>query len=94
MANTFLKWMIPGVVTIVGGTIIALSFTTAPIAKDLEIRSTATLKQAGLDWASLRIDGRDAILTGTATTQTMIDDATAIVANKLMKELIGAMARS
>lgn len=80
MANTFLKWMIPGVVTIVGGTIIALSFTTAPIAKDLEIRSTATLKQAGLDWASLRIDGRDAILTGTATTQTMIDDATAIVA--------------
>ena len=90
MAKTFLKWVIPGAVTVIGGTVLALSFTTAPIAKDLELRSAGSLKDAGIEWASLRIDGRDAILTGTATTQRMIDDATATVASVTGVRAVGS----
>ena len=80
MAGILLKLLVPGVVTVIGGTALALTMTSAPIATDLETRSTASLAGA-LDWASVRIDGRDAILSGTATTQQMIDDATRQVAD-------------
>jgi outer membrane protein OmpA-like peptidoglycan-associated protein len=75
MAGTLLKLIVPGAVTVVGGTILALAMTSAPIATDLGERSTASLSTGHLDWASVRIDGRDAIVGGTATTQQMIDDA-------------------
>lgn len=75
MAGNYLKWLIPGAVTVVGGTVLALAMTSAPIATDLEARSAATLRAANADWATIRIDGRDAVIGGTATTQQMIDDA-------------------
>ncbi|MEO7221275.1 MAG: BON domain-containing protein, partial [Devosia sp.] len=75
MAGIFLKLLVPGAITIVGGTVLALAMTSAPIATDLETRSAASLSTGELGWASVRIDGRDAIVTGTATTQEMIDDA-------------------
>ena len=59
---------------------LALAMTSAPIATDLETRSVASLADHKLDWASVRIDGRDAVLSGTATTQAMIDDAVSRVA--------------
>src|SRR5688500_15340731 len=80
MAGTFLKLLVPGVVTVVAGTILALSMTSAPIATDLELRSAGALSSVKLDWAVVRIDGRDATLGGTATTQEMIDDAVERVA--------------
>ncbi len=80
MAGRFLNWLVPGVVTVIGGTVIALAATGSPIATDLESRSVAELRAGKADWASVRIDGRDAVLRGTATTQTMIDDAMARVA--------------
>ena len=80
MAGILLKLLVPGAVTVIGGTALALTMTSAPIATDLETRSTASLAGA-LYWASVRIDGRDAILSGTATTQQMIDDATRQVAD-------------
>ena len=80
MAGTFLKLLVPGAVTVIGGTILAFTMTSAPIATDLVTRSTAALSTGNLDWAAVRIDGRDAILGGTATTQDMIDDAVERVA--------------
>jgi hypothetical protein len=75
-----LVWLITGIVTVIGGTALALSMTSAPIATDLETRSVAALSAGHADWAAVRIDGRDAIVAGTATTQQMIDDAIGRVA--------------
>ncbi len=81
MAGIVLKLLVPGVVTVIGGTALALGMTSAPIATDLGSRSTAALSADELDWASVRIEGRDAFVVGTATTQEMIDDAMARVAD-------------
>ncbi len=81
MAGILLKLLVPGVVTVIGGTALALGMTSAPIATDLGARSTAALSADGLDWASVRIEGRDAIVLGTARTQEMIDDALVRVAD-------------
>ena len=81
MAGILLKLLVPGVVAVLGGTVLALGMTSAPIATDLETRSAASLSRTGFDWASVSIDGRDAILRGTATTQEMIDDAMLEVAD-------------
>jgi outer membrane protein OmpA-like peptidoglycan-associated protein len=80
MAGTFLKLLVPGALTVIGGTVLALSMTSAPIATDLEVRSAGALTAGNLGWASVKIDGRDAIIAGTATTQQMIDDAIGRVA--------------
>jgi flagellar motor protein MotB len=80
MAGTFLKWLIPGAVTVLAGTAIAATMTSSPIASDLEARSVVALQSGNIGWASVRIEGRDAILAGTATTQAMIDDAVTRVA--------------
>ena len=80
MSGTFLKWLIPGAITVLAGSALALSLTTAPIASDLESRTVAALAAGGAGWAGVSIEGRDAILTGTATTQAMIDTATAQLA--------------
>ncbi len=81
MAGILLKLLVPGALTVVGGTALALTMTSAPIATDLEARTAASLSADALNWASVRIDGRDAVLTGTATTQQMIDDAVTHVAD-------------
>lgn len=80
MAGTFLRWLIPGVVAVGGGTALALAMTTAPIATDLTTRARAALDAGDFGWAAVAIDGRDAILTGTATSPEMIAAATARVA--------------
>lgn len=80
MTGKIVKWVIPGLVTVVGGTVLALATTSAPIATDLETRSIAALKTGNSDWAAVTIDGRDVVLRGTATTQPMIDAAISQVA--------------
>jgi outer membrane protein OmpA-like peptidoglycan-associated protein len=79
MAGIFMKLLVPGVVTVAGGTALALAMTSAPIATDLTKRSAQSLATVDLAWASVRIDGRDAVVSGTATTQGMIDDVMARV---------------
>ncbi len=80
MAGIFLRWLIPGVVAVGGGTALALAMTSAPIATDLATRAGQALDTGTLGWAAVRIEGRDAVLTGTATTRQMIDEATTRVA--------------
>ncbi len=78
--SIFLKWGIPAFVTVIGGTAAAIATSGAAIPQDLENRAGAVIDSAGSDWARVEFDMRDAVVTGTATTQTMIDDAVAKVA--------------
>jgi outer membrane protein OmpA-like peptidoglycan-associated protein len=80
MAGTFWKWLIPGIVTVAGGTVLALAQTNAAVTSDLGARASAVLDPAHFAWATVAIDGRDLVLSGTATTQKSIDDAVAKVA--------------
>lgn len=74
MNGTILRWGVPALLTVVGGTLAAVLTTGAAMTADLSTRGSAALEQQ-FDWASVRFDGRDAILTGTATDQQMIDAA-------------------
>ncbi|WP_374623203.1 OmpA family protein [Devosia sp.] len=76
----FLKWGIPALVTVVAGTFAAVTTSGAAIPLDLRERAVAALENPADSWASVSFDMRDAVLTGTATTQQMIDDAIARVA--------------
>ena len=75
MAGTVLKWLIPGLLTVVAGTALAISQTGAAISTDLEGRATSALDPASFAWARLDVEGRDVVISGTATTKAMIDDA-------------------
>jgi len=81
MVGTILKWVIPGLVTVLGGTALAIAQTGAAITTDLHARSAAALATPDLNWAHVDIDGRDAVLSGTATTQATIDDAVTRIAS-------------
>jgi len=80
MSGTILKWGIPALLTVIGGTAAAVLTSGAAIPTDLEARSRPLLESAGHGWASVTFDAQDATLHGTATTQEMIDDATARLA--------------
>lgn len=74
MSGTILRWGLPALLTVVGGTLAAVLTTGATMTADLSTRGSAALSGDN-HWASVRFDGRDAILTGTATDQAMIDKA-------------------
>jgi outer membrane protein OmpA-like peptidoglycan-associated protein len=80
MSGTFLKWGIPAFLTVVGGTAAAVLTSGAAIPTDLTGRAHARLAGPDYAWASVSFDAQDATLSGTATTQQMIDDATAKLA--------------
>lgn len=80
MSGTILKWGIPAFLTVIGGTAAAVLTSGAAIPVDLEARSRSQLTGPGFSWASVSFDAQDATLSGTATTQQMIDDATAQLA--------------
>ena len=80
MSSVFLRWGIPGFVTVVGGTALSIMMTGENIASDLTSRASDVLATADYGWASVRFDARDAIISGTATDQQMIDAVVARVA--------------
>ncbi len=75
MASTFLKWLIPGLLTVAGGTVLAVVQTGAAVTSDLGGRAEAVLDKQQFGWADVSVDGRQLVLSGTATTQQAIDDA-------------------
>ncbi len=81
MSGSFVKWFVPGLVTVVGGTALALLLTGANLASDLTLRTKAAIADPQYRWANVSFDARDAIVTGTATDQQMIDDVTARIAS-------------
>lgn len=80
MRGVFLRWGVPGFVTVIGGTALTIIMTGENIASDLTFRASDALANAEQGWASVRFDSRDAIISGTATTRQMIDDVVARVA--------------
>lgn len=68
MFKAMSKWVVPGLVVVLGGTALAVPLTRERIAADLETRAGTALRQAGFAWASVEADLRDLTLTGTTTT--------------------------
>ncbi|MEO0496567.1 MAG: OmpA family protein [Pseudomonadota bacterium] len=60
------RWTWPGIILSALLTVLALLFLSGGIERDLTARTDATLEAAGLEWSSLRIDGRDLTVVGLA----------------------------
>lgn len=80
MSGMVLRWGVPALVTVIGGTSLAISATSAGMVSDLMARTAGALTDADRSWASVSFDGRDAIVTGVATEQPVIDGVIAKVA--------------
>jgi len=79
MSGIILRWGVPALLTVVGGTAAAVITTGASMTADLSGRGMAALSQE-FPWAEISFDGRDATISGTATDQATIDTALARVA--------------
>lgn len=77
MIRDLLKWVVPGLATVLGGTTICLAMTSSRMADDIASQSRAVLDRAGVDWAELSVDMRDLSLAGTTTDQARVDSAVA-----------------
>jgi outer membrane protein OmpA-like peptidoglycan-associated protein len=75
MIRDLIKWVAPGLATVLGGTTLCLAMTSTQIADDLASRSAAAMAAGGYDWAELSLDARDVRLTGTTTDQALLDAA-------------------
>lgn len=77
MIRDLLKWVAPGVATILGGTAAALAMTTPGVLDTLALKGRASLLSSGAQWAHVTLDGRRAHLFGTTSTESERDIALA-----------------
>jgi outer membrane protein OmpA-like peptidoglycan-associated protein len=77
MIRDLLKWVAPGVVTVLGGTVAALAMTTPGMLSTLEQGGRVALEAAGSDWARIGLTGRHFHLAGTTSSDTERDLAVA-----------------
>ncbi|WEK06518.1 MAG: OmpA family protein [Candidatus Devosia phytovorans] len=75
MIRNLIKWVVPGLVTVLGGTSLTLAMTSADIDRDLNERSGAAMAAAGFDWVELAFQGRDLTLSGTTTDRAVLQAA-------------------
>lgn len=75
MIRDLIKWVVPGLATVLGGTTLCLAMTSTDIADDLAARGAVAMAAGGYDWAELSLDVRDVTLTGTTTDQALLDAA-------------------
>ncbi|WP_421760291.1 OmpA family protein [Devosia sp.] len=80
MSGIFLRWGIPAFITVISTTAAAIATSASTIPNDLTTRAAAALTAPELSWAQVSFDMQDAVLNGTATTQKMVDEAIARVA--------------
>lgn len=73
MIRDLLKWVAPGVVTVLGGTIAALAMATPDMVANLADQSRAALNASGSNWAHVSITGRQLSLSGTTSSDTERD---------------------
>ena len=71
MSGTFLR-LIPGVLTIAIGTVLAITQTGSAITTDLSARAESALDASTKSWANISVDGRTLVLSGTATEKSAI----------------------
>ena len=81
MIRDLLKWVAPGVVTVLGGTIAALAMATPAMVGNLTEESRAALDASGSSWAHVSISGRQLSLSGTTSSDTERDLAIARLAS-------------
>lgn len=74
MSGILLRWGVPALLTVIGGTATALVTTGASISEDLSARGRLALAD-GAPWADVSFDGRDAVVKGTTGDRTAIDEA-------------------
>ena len=77
MIRDLIKWVAPGLATVLGGTTLCLAMTSTDIVDDLASRGAAAMAAGGYDWAELSLDARDVTLTGTTTDEALLDAAIA-----------------
>lgn len=77
MIRDLIKWVVPGLATVLAGTSLTLAMTSTDMAEDLTTRAQAAMTQSGQDWAELTLDGRDLKLTGTTTSAANVETAIA-----------------
>lgn len=75
MIRDLIKWVVPGLATVLGGTTLCLAMTSGDIALDLTARTASVISAGGFDWAEVSVDGRDITLSGTTTDSAMVDGA-------------------
>ncbi|UJW85786.1 OmpA family protein [Devosia sp. SL43] len=73
MIRDLLKWIVPGLATVLGGTTLCLAMTSTDITDNLAARSTEAAQRGGYHWAELSFDMRDITLSGTTTDQALVD---------------------
>jgi outer membrane protein OmpA-like peptidoglycan-associated protein len=81
MIRDLLKWIAPGLATVLGGTTLCLAMTSTDIVDDLSARSADAIHRGGYGWAEWSLDMRDLTLVGTTTDQAIVDTLTARLAN-------------
>ncbi|QQR40947.1 OmpA family protein [Devosia rhizoryzae] len=69
MIKDLLFWVAPGVLTVVGGTGVAMSMATPVMVADLAAQGRAQLDASGAKWANVSVVARDLVLTGTTDTE-------------------------
>jgi OOP family OmpA-OmpF porin len=67
MIRDLLKWVAPGVVTVMGGTVAALAMATPAMLETLAEEGRSALDAAGAEWAHIDLSGRGVHLTGTTS---------------------------
>ncbi|MCZ4346117.1 OmpA family protein [Devosia neptuniae] len=75
MIRDLLKWVVPGLVTVLAGSTLSLAMTSPDIERDVIGQTSATAARAGFDWAELSFAMRDVTLSGTTTDQAYVDAA-------------------
>ena len=75
MIRDLIKWVAPGLATVLAGTTLCLAMTSTDIANDLAARSADAMASSGQDWAELSLDARDLTLTGTTTDASIVEAA-------------------
>ena len=71
--SIFLRWGLPALATVVGGTWLAISATAAGMHADLDARASLALAGAGYGWAEVSFDARDALVTGTVGDEAVVN---------------------
>ncbi len=80
MLKIIARWIIPGLIVVLGGTSLAVMATAATISSDLGARSTRALAASGANWAEITFDARDATLFGTIADPAQVEAARLLVA--------------
>lgn len=80
MISDLLKWVAPGFVTVLGGTVAAMLLTAPSMVAGLEREARSALAAVGADWAEVSLASRDARLQGTTESLARRDSGIAALA--------------